>query len=393
MKYYKLTFLLFFITWSCDIKNNDAKPSTAFVKIYDDNRFEQEYYPLDIIQTDDDGFLILSEKKDDQSLFTSVHVLKTDALGNVITQTEMASPFVYPVDGWSKIGDTYYFVCMDENSLQGALVAVDGDGTLADPLPILGITYPLVATQDGSNLVVLSFDNADGESVLSVVDAMGQVTNQASYNIGAGVDVDKPIIDHITRNGAQLPFSVGKISNNQYYFNGFYNYTFSLVFSDLTGTPTGVCQGQLSLGGISAVESLGNDNFGVARFNFGDNYLNPIANIPTNSISSSTDLGGNTFPEIASGARVKILNQKSIAKWVYGTNTISNQIILNGFDQATGTILGTEYLGSGNPYTFASMIITNDGGIAILAQTAIEGRFRRIALFKRDAKYLNGLVQ
>ena len=257
----------------------------------------------------------------------------------------------------------------------------------------MGITFPLVATQDGSNLVVLSFDNVDGESVLSVVDAAGQVTQQASYNIGAGVDVDKPVIDHITRNGPQLPFSVGKISNNKYYFNGFFNYTFSLVFSDLTANPTGVCQGQLSLGGISAVTSLGNDIFGVARFNFGDNYLNPVANIPTNSVSSSTDLGGNTFPEIEPEARVKILDLESKAKWVYGTNTISNQIILNGFDQSSGNILGTEYLGSGNPYTFSSFIMTNDGGIAILAQTAIEGRFKRIALFKRDADFLNGLVQ
>jgi hypothetical protein len=392
MKNITITSLLFFaLLWSCDIKNNDIEPSSSFVKIYDDNRFEQEYYPLDIIQTADDGFLILSEKKDEQSLFTSVYILKTDALGNVVNQTEMASPYVYPVDGWSKIGDAYYFVCMDENNLQGALVAVDGSGIVADPLPISGITFPLVAEQDDNTLVVLSFDSADGESVISVVDASGQVTQQASYNIGAGVDVDKPLIDHITRNGPLLPFSVGKISNGLYYFNGFYNYTFSLVFSNLSGTPTGVCQGQLSLGGISAVAPLGNDVFGVARFNFGDNYLNPTANISTSSITSSTDLGGNTFPEIASGARVKILQDKQ-GKWVYGTNTISNQIILNGFDQATGNVLGTEYLGSGNPYTFASIIMTNDGGMAILAQTAIEGRFKRIALFKRDANYLNGLV-
>lgn len=394
MKLYRLSYIfILFIFLGCDISRNNIEPTNSFVKIYDDDRFEEEYYPLDVIQTADDGFLILSEKKDDQSLFTAVYVLKTDALGNVITQTEMNTPYANPVNGWSKIGDNYFFVCMDATNLTGQLVAVDETGVVADPITIAGITYPLVSQQDDSNLVILSFDNTDGKSVISVVNTSGQITQQASYNIGAGVDVEKPIIDHLTRNGDQLPFSVGKISGSQYYFNGFYNYTFSLVFTNFGDEPTGVCQGQLSSGGISAVASLGNNVFGVARFNFGDNYLNPLADIPTNSITSSTDLGGNVFPEMESAARVELLEMTENANWLYATNTVSKQIVLYGFDQATGNILNTEYLGSNNPYTFASFTLTNDGGIAILAKTALEGRFQRIALFKRDAKFLNELTQ
>ena len=381
------------IPYSCDISKNDFEPNSTFVKIYDDNRFEQEYYPLDVIQTADNGYLILSEKKDDQSLFTSVYVLKTDALGNVVTQTEMVAPYSNPINGWSKIGDLYYFVCMDANNLSGSLVAVDETGALSDPIPIGGITYPLVAEQDANDLVILSFDNTNGESVISVVDINGQVTQKASYNIGAGVDVEKPIIDHLTRNGPELPFSVGKISGGLYFFNGFYNYTFSLVFTNFGSDPTGVCQGQLSQGGISAVSSLGNNVFGVARFNFGDNFLNPMANIATSDVTSSTDLGGNVFPEIESAARVKLLDVEGESKWLYATNTVSKKIVLYGFDQASGNILGTAYLGSSNPYSFASFTRTSDGGIAILAKTALEGRFQRIALFKRDANYLNELLQ
>jgi hypothetical protein len=394
MKLYRLLYLFILtIPWGCDISKNDFEPKSTFVKIYDDNRFEQEYYPLDVIQTADDGYLILSEKKDNQSLFTSVYVLKTDALGNVVTQTEMLAPYSNPVNGWSKVRDMYYFVCMDANNLAGNLVAVDEAGILSDPIPIGGITYPLVAEQDANDLVLLSFDNSNGESVISVVDISGQVTQQASYNIGAGVDVEKPIIDHLTRNGPELPFSVGKISSGLYYFNGFYNYTFSLVFTNFGSDPTGVCQGQLSQGGISAVSSLGNNVFGVARFNFGDNFLNPMANIPTSDITSSTDLGGNVFPEIESTARVKLLDVEGESKWLYATNTVSKKIVLYGFDQASGSILGTAYLGSSNPYSFASFTRTNDGGIAILAKTALEGRFQRIVLFKRDANYLNELLQ
>ena len=97
------TLLLFFVV-SCDISKNDVVPTNSFTKIYDDDRFEQEYYPLDIIQTADEGFLVLSELKNDQSLFTSILVIKTDNMGTIISKTEMSSPYVLPINGWQKIG-------------------------------------------------------------------------------------------------------------------------------------------------------------------------------------------------------------------------------------------------------------------------------------------------
>ena len=132
--------------------------------------------------------------------------------------------------------------------------------------------------------------------------------------------------------------------------------------------------------------------FGVARFNFGANFINPRSTIPTNSITSSTDIEGNIFSEIETGARAKILDIPSNGKWLYGTHTQSNQIVLYAFDQIDGKIYGTSYMGDGNPYKFSSFTPTIDGGIAILGQTAIEGRFQRIAIFKRDEAYFSSLI-
>jgi len=389
---YIYTLVLTFFA-SCDISKNDVLPTNSFTKIYDDNRFEQEYYPLDIIQTMDEGFLILAEVKNDQSLFTSVYVIKTDALGAILSKTEMSSPFVMPVNGWQKIGANYYFVCMDETTLTAQLIPVSEAGVIETAIPLNGITYPLVVTGDESNLTILSYDNANSETVISVASTSSQINQQKGYTIGAGVDVEKPIIDHLTRNGDLLPFQVGKTKEGLYYFNGFYNYTFSLVFTNFGDSPTGVCQGQLSQGGISAVSSLGNDIFGIARFNFGDNYIAPTASISTNSITSSTDLEGNTFPEIENKSVVSIIDTGTSEEWLYGTSTQNNQVVLYGFNQSTGTILGTSYLGSGNPYTLAAITTTLDGGIAVLAQTSLEGRFPRIALFKRDKAFLDELMK
>jgi len=275
--------LILLFAASCDISKNDVVPTNSFTKIYDDDRFEQEYYPLDIIQTADEGFLVLSELKNDQSLYTSVLVLKTDAMGAIISKTEMSSPYVLPVNGWQQIGESYYFVCMDENSTTAQLVAVSEEGVLSDPVPLGGITFPLAVNSDGTQFTILSYDNGNSETVISIASTTGQINQQKGYTIGAGVDVEKPIIDHLTRNGDILPFQVGQTKEGLTYFNGFYNYTFSLVFSNFGDDPMGVCQGQLSQGGISEVASLGNNIFGIARFNFGDNYIAPLASIPTNS--------------------------------------------------------------------------------------------------------------
>lgn len=386
MKASRFLFLIVLtIVAACDISRNNVEPMSTFTKIYDDSRFEHEYFPLDVIQTADEGFLILSEKKMDQSLFTNVFVLKTDAMGNVVSSTEMDASYVHPVNGWQYIAGSYYFICMDANTLTGQLVPVDESGTLGDPVS-LGVSYPLVATQDGDNIILLSFDNGNNETVISLANASGQISQQASYTIGAGVDVEKPIIDHLTRNGDELPFAVGKTASGTYFFNGLYNYTFSLVFTNFGNSPTGVCQGQLSQGGISAAVATSNNLINVARFNFGANYLTPMANISTSSTTSSVDLEGNIFPEIESGARVKI-GQTESGNWLYATQTQSKQLVLYSFDES-GTILGTQYMGSGNPYSFASFCFTSDGGIAILAKTALEGRFPRIALLKRDGEFL-----
>lgn len=383
-----LPILVLTLFTACDINHNDVEPKETFAKIYDDSRFEHEYYPLDIVQTIDEGFLILSEKKSDQSLFTNVFVLKTDEMGNVVSSTEMDAIYAHPVNGWLHIGDRYYFVCMDANTLVGQLIPVDDMGTIEDAIP-LAVTYPLVVNQDGDNIVLLSFDNNNNESVISLANASGQISQQASYTIGTGVEVEKPIIDHLTRNGDELPFAVGKTSSGAYFFNGLYNYTFSLVFTTFGDSPTGVCQGQLSEGGISAIAPVSNGSFNVARFNFGANYLTPLATISTSSTTSSIDLEGNIFPEIESGARVKI-DQLESGEWLYATHTQSKQLVLYSFNES-GTITGTEYLGGSNPYSFASFCFTADGGIAVLAKTALEGRFQRIALFKRDGEFLDGL--
>ncbi len=165
------------------------------------------------------------------------------------------------------------------------------------------------------------------------------------------------------------------------------------MFTDLGGGGLGVVQGQQDDGGLSRVIQLNGNTYATARFNFGDNYFLPNTSLNTSGISSSTDLGGFSLPELVRNAPVKILVSKINEKDVilYASNTKSGQIGIYVYDQSTGEFLGSKYLGFSNPFEVNSIIHTADDGIAIGATTYVTGRFPRITLFKLSTEELSAI--
>jgi len=376
--------LSLFIVFGCSNESDPASDKSSFTRIYDNDKFNGSFYPIDIKQTPDGGYLILGGRRIENSNFSGIYILKTDEFGGFISEQEVDENFVNPIGALLENGDKYFFFCMTSVGLQTQLFEMDADGTLGNPIDVGG-SYPAAAAMDGSNFLLLSYDNFNKQSVISVVTPTGSVSKSKGFSIGAGDAVEEPIINHFLRTGNQLPFLVGKTPAGQYYFNGFYNYTLSLVFTDLNNDePQGIVQGQQDDGGLSQVVPQEGGKFALARFNFGDNYYLPNTTLNTSGITSSIDLGGNPFPELVANAPVKImrmtLGTKKIA--LYGSNTRSNQISLYGYDESTGEFLGSRYLGFSNPFEIAAITPTSDGGLAICGTTYVAGRFPRICLFK-----------
>lgn len=369
---------------------NDTEPSVNFLKIYDDTRFNASYIPIDIVQTIDEGYLILSGTRLESSDFIGVYVLKVDKDGNFVNHITFPETVVHPVANWLLLGDTYYFFAMNSTNLSVELYGVSQGGNLLDPLTV-NMTYPLHASVDENNFLLLSYDNNSKSSVLSVVTPEGNIQNSRSFTIGPGDDIEEPIIDHFTRTGKQFPFLTGRSGDGSYYFNGFYNYTFSLVFSDLNSDdPTGVVQGQREEGGFSALLPLASSIYSASRFNFGDNYSLPTTSINSTGISSITDLGGNPSLEWVPNANVDIerLTIGNIDVIIYASTTKNSQIMLSVYAANDGTWLGTDYLGFSTPYRLISLAPTFENGLAILGATAVAGRFERICMFKLSEENL-----
>jgi len=284
---------------------------------------------------------------------------------------------------------------MDPLTLEAYLATVDEnlEGVTMAPLDLI-LTYPAAAAPDGTNLLLLSYDALAKESVISLMSGTGSVSQSKGYSIGAGDAVEEPLINHFLRTGQQFPFQVGRIPGGLYYFNGFYNYTFSLAFTNLTqDDPNGIVQGQQDDGGFSAVLPITGSTFATSTFNFGDNSIIPNAVLNTSGITSSVDLEGNNLPELESNATVKIIraviNGKNVL--VYGSNTRSKQIGLYFYDETTGEFLDSEYIGYSNPFEIAAVIQTTEGDLAVSGTTYVAGRLPRFCLIKIPESSLKGI--
>ncbi|MEM9859953.1 MAG: hypothetical protein AAF843_21580 [Bacteroidota bacterium] len=388
--------LLLVVVISCDISDNDTDPSASFLRIYDNNTFNTDFTPIDVQQTADGGYIVLGTSALDNSLFSGVYLMKVDENGSFVNEQNLSEQFISPAGELMKLDNRYYFMAMNQTGFNAFLFAVNDSGRVADPIP-LGTNYPLAATNVGNEIIYANYDNANkrtqiGSSTLQDGTIESSIPSQG-YNIGEGEDgeIDKLIVEHFTRTNRKLPFFVGKTSSGLYFFNGFYNFTLSTVFSDFSVEPVAQLQGTRETAGLSSAVHLGGEQFAISRFEDGNNFVIPQTQINLGSrTESSVNIDGNPFPELIDNApvKLKLLDINSNSVLIYGSTTQSGQIILLAYSPATGELLGTKYLGFSNPFTLASFNLTSDNGLIVLGSTSVAGRFERFCLFKLSASEL-----
>ncbi len=381
--------------------SNDPDPATEkanFVRVYDNNRFNASYRPLDVVQTPDGGYLIMGERnisEDNAPYYAGIFILKVDELGLVVSEVEVTSDKVNPVAPLLKVGDKFYFFNMDPLTTQAQLSEVSANGSLVSTTLVNGVFYPAAAAMDGTGFVVLGYDNATRESVVSLVSTSGVASTQKGFSVGAGDAAEEPIIEHYNRTGKVFPFQIGKTTSGRYFFNGFYDYTFSLVFTDLAADgPLGRVNGNQDKGGFSQLMPLEGNRWAAATFSFGRNFLMPSITLnesATDQVSNLEEANGLSLVELTPNATVKIyqvtINGTPVT--LFASNTVGKQISLYAYDRATGTLMGTHYLGFSNPFEVGAVTATTDGGLAICGTTYIAGRFPRTVLFKMSAEKVN----
>lgn len=383
---------LFALVISCDIKESNADPSESFSAVYDHPETNVAFHPVDLAQTSDGGFLILSVYTDTMlSTFPLIRLMKTSDAGIITREVLVDGAYCSAVPSLMKKGSQWQFVCMDAVNQNVKRMQVNEDLTGLSEIDELNGKYPLYLYQDSrNNFVILTFDRIARTSELTQYASNGDVLWEDSYNINE--DYKNQVETHLRRRNQRFPFFVSEVDAARYMVNCFYNYTMTLLFVNAAnGNITGQLNTYQDDAAISSAVYLGDSRFSTSRYYMGENYIFSSVSLNVDDTQGSNTFNDLLLSELTADAEVRSLvmeiNGRDVI--VFASQTRSNQLVLYFFDHAEGTLLAVKYLASTNPIEIGAVVATEDGGLALLAQTYIAGRYPRIALYKVSPKEID----
>ena len=379
---------------SCDVKKSNADPSAAYSKIYDHQDMNMAFYPVDLEETADGGFMILSVYTDTTlSVFPLIHVMKTGRAGEKIWETWVDKAYSSAVPSLNTMGSDYYFVCMDAVNQETRVLRVNPQTGEVSEFKAMTLQYPLYSTKDSNDdILLLNFDRQRRVSILSKFD--NAFDEEWSLEFAIIEDVKHQIETHLSKTGLQFPFFIGQMGNPQithYFVNCFYNYTMTLLFADAMGAiHTGTLYTYQDDAAISAAVNIEGNRFALSRYYSGDNFVNPFVTLDPTAIQSVTDFTDFSMPELSPDASVRclheIINGEDVI--VYASQTRTNQLALYFYGATDGVLQKVKFINEKYPINLVSLDFTQEQGLVILAQTYVIGRFPRINLIKLSAKDL-----
>lgn len=368
----------------------DSKPEDAFIKVYDDQNGNTHYHPLSITTSAvDDGFIVLSTYDS-----WRIHLMKIDKTGELEWNLQLPANYVNAVPNLVKNNGQNYLVCMDAVGLFTYVLKIDEAAhTTTEVANFSDVLYPTYAYYSGQNTYIQNYDrNSYQTGIHRLSGDMTSIEQSGSVNIFT--DVEDRIVNHITFNGNRIPFFVNSTPEQNYIvMNGFYNYSFSLIFLNPDLTFAGVYNGAGFNGGLSAISPSGNNQFSLARFSFENLYYNPSASLaPTTiDIAESIPAQGQSELNAQKPVLIKEISVKGTSYKAYLSSTQSNQLLLSLYDSG-GNLAGKKYLGKNTPVTACDFIQTADSGLNILLQVKIMGSFDRIGLIKLSKEEVETIV-
>jgi len=161
---------------SCSEESNPEFDKRTFTTIFDNNKFDASYFPIDMRQSPDGGYVILGGRRLADTNFTGIYLLKADEFGNFVKEIEVEETSVNPVARLVEYQTKYYFFCMDPLTQQAQIANVDANLESVTINPVQGgLTYPAAASFVDNNFVLLGYNNVDKQTVISILNPDGGI--------------------------------------------------------------------------------------------------------------------------------------------------------------------------------------------------------------------------
>lgn len=372
-------------------KKKTKPEEVPFIKIYDDQNGNKHFHPLGITTSPaNDGYLVMSAYDG-----WRIHLMKVDNTGEFMWNYELPSNYVNAVPNLIKSNGQIYLVCMDAVGLFTYVLKIDENNhSTTEVSSFTDILYPTYAYNSGQAVYIQNYNRLSMQTgIHKLTPDMVSVTQSTDLDIFT--DVEDRIVEHITFTGKRIPFFVSSTPENNYIvMNGFYNYSFSLIFLDQNLNFAGVYNGAGFNGGLVAISPSGGNQFSLARFSYDNLYYNASATLTpsTIDITESIPAQGQSELDAEKPVLIKDLTIDGIHYKAFLSSTRSNQLLLTLYHLG-GSLAGKKYLGKNIPLTPSDFIQTEDSGLNILVQAKIMGSFDRIALIKLSKEQMEEIVE
>lgn len=398
-------FSLSILLVSCDISNNKVDETSGFSTIYDIDSMSVSVTPIDVKEMSDGGFIILGySDKSNGGIF----LLRTDKSGHLLWN-KYFTEYINPISELLQVGSDFYFFAISYPFSTGTLLFKLNDGEKSANLvrSYEDNLKPLAACKTPDNgFLIEKYDAENEKTVLTKLnssfdpDQSFDKDGRKDYDIQITDVIDDKINTHLLHQGDPLPFFTGFLGESAaslFYFNGFFKTDLSLVFVDIhTGNPVKRLTGYRYQKCSTSLTDLGNNKVAFSRFEYNENLLVPDLDMnQVNNISGISNFGGIKFNELETKATIRskklLINGRQLM--VFIGNTKANTVGMFAYDAITGKYSGAKYFGNTYPYKIGNFVTTSDGGMAVLCQTFVTGRFSRVCLFKLSSKDLSSLSQ
>lgn len=369
----------------------DSKPEDSFIKIYDDQNGNKHFHPLSITTAaNNDGYIVMSAYDG-----WRIHLMKIDNTGEFVWNYELPANYVNAVPNLIKSNGQNYLICMDAVGLFTYVLKIDENNhNTTEVSNFTDILYPTYAYNSGSAIYIQNYNRLSMQTGIHKLSSdMVSVTQSADLDIFT--DVEERIVNHITFDGKRMPFFISSTPEQNYIvMNGFYNYSFSLIFLDQNLNFAGVYNGAGFNGGLAAISPSGGSQFSLARFSYDNLYYNASATLtPTTiDITESIPAQGQSELDAEKPVLIKDLSIGGSQYKAYLSSTRSNQLLLSIYSPS-GSLAGKKYLGKNIPLTACDFIQTEDSGLSVLVQAKIMGSFDRIGIMKLSKEQMEEIVE
>ncbi|WNB17463.1 hypothetical protein [Marivirga arenosa] len=369
-------FIILFLISACDEDIVEYNSTEKFNSIFDNLSEDINYTPLDIIETNEGGYLVLSKLANN-----TIFVLKVSNRGDFQWSRQLEPQYVDPIAGLVQQGDKYYFIAATNPNATSTLFEINDLEQKIEPLRTYD-SYPnplAFNTINPNTYLLLTYNDTTGMVLSKIQDGFAMEWARRFDTVKL---TDQNILTF--RRTKKEEFFVGAYnSGSVLYFNGLRGNSLNLTYTNDQGIQSGLIESQAQ-DKINSITEIGSGLLAINYFYNNQSYfVNSYSPIVQDTVEIEFLGGGNVRDRLsiqkATSAVIPVGNSEYL---VNAYTTLDGRIKLNFYDQNSGDLVAIKYIGGIDPLAVVKIAPTQDEGMIILSKITLAGTKERINIFK-----------